>query len=265
MNSKRKQTTLPSTNILMPLYIYPEPGAWEPLFAAIACHPSLNFFIVINPANGPGINSGPDFNYTREIPRLNACVNVRTVGYISTDYAKRNLNLVLRDIKMYSAWSENSTFPRLGMYGIFLDESSSQYEPASRKYFKTVASAVRSDVGLGSNPLIIHNPGTIPDVRMLSPSICDFSVVFEGAYSTYQLSSIGEQISTLAVSSKCGRDRLACIVHAIPASLSSIEIIAFMNGLRMVVGSLFLTGLSVNYYASFSPRWVEFADELAAA
>jgi hypothetical protein len=75
--------------------------------------------------------------------------------------------------------------------------------------------------------------------------------------------NIGEQISRLEASSNCGRDRLACIVHGVPTTLSSNDMIAFMNGLRTMVGSLFLTRLSVDYYASFSPRWVEFVSEMA--
>lgn len=333
MFSKRKKTTPPKSSILVPLYVYPAPGAWEPLFTAyatsphflsddsqlthldrIASHPGLNFTIVINPASGPGNGAGPDANYTREIPRLNAYANVRTFGYVSTDYAKRNLGLVLRDISTYSAWSENATFPGLGMHGIFLDETSSQYEPASAQFFETIASAVRSEAGLGLNPLvsapcslriccqnrssnifeakslplkaallnlitaqvgpdptrlttshiqIIHNPGTIPDAKMLSPAICDLSVVFEGTYSTYQIYGFGKQISTLLASSKCGREKLACIVHAVPSALNSNDVLALVNGLRTMVGSVFLTALSVDYYASFSPRWAEFADEMA--
>ena len=175
MVSKRKKSTPPKASVLVPLYVYPSPGTWEPLFTAsvtttpplsddsklthldrIASHPGLNFTVVVNPASGPGNGVGPDANYTREIPRLNAYANVRTVGYVSTDYAKRNLSLVLRDISTYSAWSENATFPGLGMHGIFLDETSSQYEPASAQFYETIASAVRSEAGFGSNSLVSH-------------------------------------------------------------------------------------------------------------
>jgi hypothetical protein len=100
----------------------------------------------------------PDGNYTREIPRLNAYGNVRTVGYVSTDYTKRNLSLVLQDIGTYSAWSENITSPGLGMHGIFLDETPSQYDAASAEFFETIESAVRSAVGLGNNPLVRYFP-----------------------------------------------------------------------------------------------------------
>jgi hypothetical protein len=40
------------------------------------------------------------------------------------------------------------------MRGIFLDETTSQYEPASAQFYETIASAVRSEAGLGSNPLV---------------------------------------------------------------------------------------------------------------
>jgi hypothetical protein len=109
---------------------------------------------VVNPASGPGIGAGPDANYTREIPKLNAYANVRTVGYVSTDYTRRNLSLVLQDISTYSTWSGNVTIPGLGMQGIFLDETPTQYDTASAQFFETIALAVRSEAGLGSNPLV---------------------------------------------------------------------------------------------------------------
>jgi hypothetical protein len=52
-------------------------------------------------------------------------------------------------------------------------------------------------------------------------------------------------------------------VHAVPSKLSNNDVTALVNGLRTVAGSIFLTGLSVDYYASFSPGWAEFTDEMA--
>jgi hypothetical protein len=175
MFSKKKKSAPPKSSILVPLYVYPAPGAWDPLFTAsatniplsddpqltldrITSYPSLNFTVVVNPASGPGMGAGPDGNYTREIPKLNAYGNVRTVGYVSTDYTKRNLRLVLQEIGTYSAWSENITAPGLGMNGIFLDETPSQYDDASAEFFETIESAVRSSEGLGINPLVSSFP-----------------------------------------------------------------------------------------------------------
>ena len=172
MFGRKKKAAPPKSTILVPLYVYPAPGAWDPLFTAYATniplflnspqltvrsiesHPGLNFTIVVNPASGPGGRSGPDANYTREIPRLNAQANVRTVGYVSTDYTKRDIRAILNDITVYSGWSENATVKGLGMRGIFLDETPSGYDAASGEFFDTIAVRIRSDAGLGDGPLV---------------------------------------------------------------------------------------------------------------
>ena len=172
MFGKKSKAAPPKSTILVPLYVYPAQGAWDPLFTAqatniplfltypeltvssIESHPGLNFTVVVNPASGPGAGAGPDANYTREIPRLNAHANVRTVGYVSTDYTKRDIGAILNDITVYSGWSENATVKGLGMQGIFLDETPSQYDTASAEFFETIAASIRSATGLGKDPLV---------------------------------------------------------------------------------------------------------------
>jgi len=260
MFGKKKKASLPKSAILVPLYVYPAQGAWDPLITAIESHPELNFTIVVNPASGPGAGSGPDANYTREIPRLNAHANARAVGYVSTDYSKRDINAVLNDIAVYSGWSENATVNGLGVRGIFLDETPSQYDAASAEFFETIAASIRSAPGLGDHPLIIHNPGAIPDARFMSS--CNVSVVFEGTYSTYQVYGFSKTISSFRSSSKCNRDALACIIHALPTTLSSNDLNALVKDVRSLAGSAFLTGLSVDYYASFWAGWTGFVNEM---
>jgi len=116
-------------------------------------HPGLTFIIVINPHSGPGAIAEPDANYTREIPRLNSYTNVRTIGYVATGYAKRELAAVLRDITTYSAWSKNAT-SGLGVQGIFFDETPSQYEPSIAEFLETAHAAVRSAAGFGSQGMV---------------------------------------------------------------------------------------------------------------
>jgi hypothetical protein len=79
---------------------------------------------------------------------------VRTVGYVSTDYTKRDIGAILNDITVYSGWSENATVNELGMRGIFLDETPSQYDAASAEFFETIAASIRSKTGLGEDPLV---------------------------------------------------------------------------------------------------------------
>jgi len=103
--------------------------------------------VVINPYNGPGPNSLPDGNYTREIPKLNAYANVQTIGYVSTAWAKRNLSSILDDIAKYSGWAtENSS---LAVQGIFFDETPSLFDPDSAGYLDTIGITVKVSNGLG--------------------------------------------------------------------------------------------------------------------
>ncbi|KAL5327305.1 hypothetical protein ACEPPN_004999 [Leptodophora sp. 'Broadleaf-Isolate-01'] len=258
----KKKNGAPRSDVLVPLYVYPNPGAWDPLFEAAERHPELNFTAVVNPASGPGDGPVPDGNYTRDIPRLNSYPNIRTVGYVSTSWTNRNISLALADIQTYSKWATNSTIPNLGMRGIFLDETPATWTAESQEYLENVASAIRSDSGLGSDPLIIQNPGTIPDQRFM-PS-CNLSVVFEGTYDTYQIYGFHKTISAFQSSSNSDRSALAAVVHNFPASLSSKKENSLVKDLRHVAGSIFLTGLSVDYYSSFWDGWAGFAGDMAA-
>jgi hypothetical protein len=135
--------------------------------------------VVVNPASGPGPDSLPDANYTREIPRLIAFPNVRTVGYVSTNYTNRDLDLVLRDIEVYDAWVKHG----LGMRGIFLDETPSLYEDASARFLETIAASIRSAAsGFGTEPVVsfpwffsfgscLGTGGVIKRPRHASPAI----------------------------------------------------------------------------------------------
>jgi hypothetical protein len=53
-------------------------------------------------------------------------------------------------------------------------------------------------------------------------------------------------------------------MHGVPSTLSSNDMTSLVNDLRTVAGSIFVTGLSVDYYASFSPGWADFVSEMAA-
>jgi hypothetical protein len=82
-------------------------------------------------------------------------------------------------------------------------------------------------------------------------SSCNLSVVFKGTCSTYQIYSFSKKITMLQPSSKYSRDKLAYIMHTVPSTLSSNYITRLVSDLRTLAGSLFVTGLAVDYYASF--------------
>lgn len=130
----------------------------------------------------------PDANYTREIPRLNSHSNVQTVGYISTGYGMRDLKPMLRDVDVYSNWSSHS----LGMNGIFLDETPTQYNFTTVRAYEQIATKIRSASGLGSDSLVswrilVSVPGSTsaqPDVVSRVVGLCCISLMHNRSSTT---------------------------------------------------------------------------------
>lgn len=55
---------------------------------------------------------------------------------------------------------------------------------------------------------------------------------------------------------------MAAVVHNYPPSLSSKKENSFVKDLRHVAGSVFLTGLTVDYYSTFWDGWAGFAEDM---
>lgn len=120
----------------------------------ISTHPDVNFTVVINPGNGPGPDSLPDGNYTREIPKLTAYANVRLLGYVYTSYGKRNVSAVRKDIQTYADWPTNSSNPNLAVRGIFFDETPQQYEAQTLTYLQGLTEFVKDLKDLGPDQFV---------------------------------------------------------------------------------------------------------------
>ncbi|KAJ5572806.1 hypothetical protein N7450_009790 [Penicillium hetheringtonii] len=248
---KKHNSMGPKSKVFVPLYVYPAPGAWSPLEDVVSAHPDVNFTVVINPGNGPGPNSLPDANYTREIPKLASHANVRLLGYVHTTYAQRNISLLRKDIETYAAWPKVSSNPDLAVRGIFFDETPQQYSANAVAYLQNLTDFTRGLSGLGSNPFIVHNPGAIPDSRYL-PS-ADSTVVFEETYNTFQTRN-GANLFTAIPDSN--RSQLCAVIHSWKGRNYAVSV----KEARKVADELFITHLSTDYYASFGTQWSEFVD-----
>lgn len=94
-----------ATSVLLPLYIYPTPGAWTPVYNAVAANASVHWQIVINPNSGPGpANTYPNSDYITAISKLNSYKNVELIGYTPTNYTNRPYANVTQDIRTYAYW-----------------------------------------------------------------------------------------------------------------------------------------------------------------
>ncbi|KAJ5885019.1 hypothetical protein N7495_009529 [Penicillium taxi] len=255
----KKHNMGPKSKVFIPLYVYPDPGAWSPLEKVISAHPHVNFTVVINPGNGPGPDALPDANYTREVPILASYANVRLLGYVHTTYATRNISLLHRDIETYAAWPTKSSNPNLAVRGIFFDETPQAYSDHALDYLQNLTELTKGLNGLGSDPFIVHNPGAVPDSRYLTSA--DSTVVFEGTYSTFQ-ERLGAKIFTAIPDSN--RTELCAVLHSIPSDVTGSQLRSLVKQVRGVSDEIFMTHLSDDYYASFGPQWAEFVDQMAA-
>ena len=117
---------------------------------SITKYPNITFLIVVNPASGPGALPLPDSNYVREIRCLNSQANIRTLGYVSTNYAKRDLDAVKADIEKYSAWHGAG----LGLHGIFFDEAPAEYSADSADFLLEAQREARHAPGFTAECLV---------------------------------------------------------------------------------------------------------------
>ncbi|KAK3045987.1 hypothetical protein LTR09_012486 [Extremus antarcticus] len=239
---KQKKPMHPAT-ILLPLYIYPSSGRWEPLSAAVERYGDVNFTVIINPLSGPGNSATPGNEYPSAIRRLNSAPNVQTVGYVRTGYTDRNINDVVDDVATYSGWSKVDS--GLSVSGIFFDETPHDFSRRKQQFLITANEAVKNATGLREPKLIIHNPGTIPDARLNDP-LTDVTVVFESSFDQYQ--ELEEDLQSLPGD----RSSRSIMVHSLPSGKSVDSVLQSMSRTAQY---LYLTTADQGYYEHFSDSW----------
>ncbi|KAK0701541.1 Spherulation-specific family 4-domain-containing protein [Apiosordaria backusii] len=175
--SKTTITTTRRPFILVPLYIYPHPGAWEPLITAARGFPQQEFVVVVNPDNGPGEGERPDENYVGVLHELRGLSNIRLVGYVYCGYGRRDLGEMEVDIGKYQGWAREKLKGGCGVEikGIFFDEAPSGAEHV--EYMASASSSVR-DI-LSPTATVVYNPGIFPDYGYYDSA--DYVVPFENA------------------------------------------------------------------------------------
>lgn len=144
-----------STNVMLPMYIYPNPGEndWTGIISAVTEYPSLKFCLIVNPSSGPLNSKGDDYNaYTSAMEPLRQAAainnNVIFLGYVRTQKTGRSMTEVQADI---DAWT---LFPELLPNGIFFDEVPST--AADSSYYQALVSYTKTKI---TNAYTVLNPG----------------------------------------------------------------------------------------------------------
>lgn len=132
----------------------------------------MNWLAVVNPDSGPGATGKPgndDVNYISGIEQLNAQPNVKTIGYVRTNYGASPAADLNANITTYASWSSN-----VAVDGIFFDETS----PNSLDYLKSAVAHARSAFG-PRDIVTICNFGAATPASFYDQGVCDVNIVFE--------------------------------------------------------------------------------------
>ncbi|KAF3928660.1 Spherulin-4 [Arthrobotrys entomopaga] len=180
-----KASTKAPTSILIPLYVYPSVGAWDPLYNVIDSYPQQPFTVIINPNSGPGTSQFPDASYIAGVAKLKTFRNVKLIGYVHVSYTTRNVADVCADISKYAGWASYKA-ASIALSGIFVDEAPS--EVGSRNvnllYMRRVRNSVLQSFNAISQPgFTMTNPGTIADRQFYA--YADSIVSYESPLSNY--------------------------------------------------------------------------------
>jgi hypothetical protein len=159
------------SGVLVPMYVYP---------ADIHTHPAYNrlielkrrfetvpFWVIVNPASGPGEAADP--NYVKAIDRLRGAGCV-ILSYVATGYGKRPVTDVAQDL---AHWRR--LYPKT--HGVFFDEMIYEDSPAAVAHQRQLHDAADER---GYWPTVA-NPGAETPGRYFEAEVADLIVVHEAA------------------------------------------------------------------------------------
>lgn len=162
--------SMQTTGLLIPLYRYPDNvftnETFNRVIAAKRQFETIPFWVILNPASGPG--KSIDANYVKAVDRLRGAGCV-VLGYVSTEYGKRNETDVKSDV---SRWIEY--YPRI--HGVFFDEM--LYED-TEKAVDLQKDYQQFAYSRGLWPAVA-NPGAPTPERFFAKNVADVIVVHEG-------------------------------------------------------------------------------------
>lgn len=240
-------------SILLPLYIYPQDGSWDPLLNAAAAHSAVDFNVIVNPASGPGIESLPDENYVDALRSLGSYPNVNLLGYVRCGYGDRATEEIDADIAIYASWEDEFTLLGEGgenveLQGIFVDEV-----PAELEYVDLMSHITELVRDTWANDMyreatVVLNPGVVIDTSFYE--YADSVVAFEDA-ETERAVFMSDGIADMDWDTKA---KTGAIVHTYSGSWNTLkELVTDIADLGLQ--SLYVTNQAGGIYNEWPSMW----------
>ncbi|KAJ6188569.1 hypothetical protein N7519_003477 [Penicillium mononematosum] len=222
-------STAISTGLLIPLYAWPGIDAWNTIYDSIVAHPSIPFYLIINPSTGPGNTEYPEDVFITAIAKLNSYSNTKVLGYTYTKQGTRASSDVEKDIATYAHWATYAG-QNIRLSGIFFDEAANGADPSKLAYFQNLSRKSKSS----SLSTVVFNPGVklVADVAEWFAA-ADFIVEYENTYANWVARAPDEHFST---SDHYGKD--AVILNQTPVDADVDNVVRLAKDLGL--GAIYL-------------------------
>jgi hypothetical protein len=83
------------------------------------------------------------------MPNLKNYTNIRTLGYVATNYTNKPIDEVIIEIETYAHWTTILNDSRMAVNGIFFDETPGAYDWRKYDYLARAQDEVKGAEGLG--------------------------------------------------------------------------------------------------------------------
>lgn len=251
--------------VLLPLYIYPEAGLWNPLFTAASAHPNVEFQVIVNPWTGPGAEDCPDDAFTAAMQQVHEYDNIKTLGYVHTanswDCGASGSDICVTTAAMeelkanvtkYNKWGSDGC-GGVPVDGIFFDESPYTANSDFVSYMREAAAFARKTLTHGGNNVMFNAGAIVEDEAywQLADWICTLEGVLEDQKGQ---GSIAELLDQRTGGGEHG-DQTAVILYGYGGGTQQLE----KDVARILDAGV--VGLSVTDtagYVSWSDGWMDF-------
>lgn len=180
-----------------------------------------------------------------------------TVGYIDTQYGKRENASVRAEIAYYASWKNISA--DLALHGVYFDHTpwDQGKNGSGLAYLKNVTETARHGDGWadGRMGLVVQNPGRSANASMMEQA--DITVVFDELYA--DLPHDRQAVHELVKGGGMQRERLGMMVHGTPGALGRGGLRKIVEMVRRDVEWVFVTdGIDGgDGYAGFWDEWMD--------
>lgn len=184
--------------ILIPLYSYPTWYNQDTYFwpEVVKAAKKVPITAVINPNNGPG-GGPPNQDYTKGLNELSQENNISILGYVATNYGKRDIQQVKTDIDFYNNY--------YNLQGVFLDEAASGADKLD--YYQEIHNYIKAQPNLDT---VVLNQGTHPDEGYLTKPAADIAIIFENYSTAWPEYQPSDYVSNYDAK------RFSCLIHTVP-------------------------------------------------